>query len=145
MDSDPLSVLENFEKALFSGEDIGRYFSDDAVYEVTGSPPLGGRFEGREEIVASFEQRLTGLGPGMRGEDLHRFKYATADGTRAIAEICERSWLPRAPDDVLVVRTCSVAAISEGRITSLIDYTDSAAYESFLARHRDKLPKFNGG
>jgi ketosteroid isomerase-like protein len=44
-----------------------------------------------------------------------------------------------------VVRTCSVAAISDGRITSLIDYTDSAAYEAFLARHRDQLPKFAAG
>jgi len=145
MDSDPLDVLERFEKALFAGDDIGRFLADDVVYEVSGSPPLGGRFEGRKEVVASFEQRLTGLGPGMQGEDLHRFKYATADGTRAIAEIHERSWLPEAPDDVLVVRTCSVATISEGRITSLIDYTDSAACEAFLARHRDKLPKFNGG
>jgi hypothetical protein len=38
MDSDPLRILESFEKALFSGDDIGRFFADDAVYEVTGSP-----------------------------------------------------------------------------------------------------------
>jgi ketosteroid isomerase-like protein len=79
----------------------------------------------------------------MQGEDVERVKYASADGTRAIAEIHERSWLPSAPDDVLEVRTCSVATVEDGVITSLIDYADSAAYEHFLARHLDDLPKFS--
>jgi ketosteroid isomerase-like protein len=142
MGSDPVEVLEAFEAALFAGEDVRPYFAEHAVYTVTGEPPIGGRFEGREAIVESFEKRLTGLGPGMQGEDLQRIKYGSADGTRAIAEIWERSWLPSAPEDVLEVRTCSVATIEDGLITSLSDYTDSAAYEHFLARHREDLPKF---
>jgi ketosteroid isomerase-like protein len=142
MGSDPVEVLEAFETALFAGDDIRPHFSERAVYTVSGEPPIGGRFEGREAIVESFEKRLTGLGPGMQGEDLHRIKYGSADGTRAIAEIWERSWLPSSPEDVLEVRTCSVATVEDGLITSLTDYTDSAAYEGFLARHRSELPKF---
>ena len=145
MSSDPLAVLEAFETALFAGDDIRPYFAEHAVYEVTGRPPLGGRFEGREAIAESFERRLTGLGPGMKGEDVERVKFGSADGSRAVAEIRERSWLEDAPDDVLDVRTCSVATVENGRITRLIDYTDSAAYEGFLSRHRDRLPKFAGG
>ena len=145
MASDPVEVLEAFETALFAGEDIRPHFAEHAVYVVSGEPPIGGRFEGREAIVESFEKRLTGLGPGMQGEDLHRIKYSSADGTRAIAEIRERSWLPSVPEDVLEVGTCSVATVEDGLITSLTDYTDSAAYEGFLARHRDDLPKFRDG
>jgi ketosteroid isomerase-like protein len=144
MRSDALAVLEAFENSLFAGEDVRPFFSEDAVYEVTGQPPLGGRFEGREAIASSFDQRLTGLGPGMEGEDVERVKYATSDGSRAVAEIHERSWLPQLRDDLLEVRTCSVAHVEDGLITRLIDYTDSAAYEAFLARHRDRLPKFSG-
>jgi ketosteroid isomerase-like protein len=145
MSADALAVLETFETALFAGEDIRPFFAEDAAYEVTGTPPLGGRFEGREAIVDSFERRLTGLGPGMEGEDVERVKFATADGSRAIAEIYERSWLPESPDDVLEVRTCSVAIVEDGVITRLIDYTDSSAYEAFLSRNRDRLSKFSGG
>jgi hypothetical protein len=123
MGSDALTVLEAFEKALFAGEDIRPFFAEDAVCESSGQPPIGGRFEGREAIVSSFEQRLTGLGPGMQGEDVERVKFASADGRRAVSEIHERSWLPDFPDDVLEVRTCSVAHVEDGLITRLIDYT----------------------
>jgi ketosteroid isomerase-like protein len=145
MSSDALAVLEAFETALFAGDDLRPFFAEDAVYEVTAQPPLGGRFEGREAISDSFEHRLTGLGPGMQGEDVERVKFGTSDGRLAVAEIHERSWLPQVPDDVLEVRTCSVAHVENGLITRIIDYTDSAAYEAFLARHRDRLPKFSSG
>ena len=43
MADDPVEVLEAFERALFSGEDIAPFFADDAEYVVAGSPPIGGR------------------------------------------------------------------------------------------------------
>jgi hypothetical protein len=81
----------------------------------------------------------------MGGEDVERVKFATADGSRAIAEIHERSRLPEAPDDMLEVCTCSVAIDVDGGITRLIDYTDSSAYEASLSRNRDRLSGFSGG
>lgn len=139
-----LAVLNAFEQALFAGEDIRPFFHQNAVYEVTGQPPLGGRFVGPQSIHRCFEKRLVGLGPGMQGNDLSRVKFESADGTKAIAQIHEKSWLEAFPQDVLEVKTCSVATLENDKIISLIDYTDSAAYRAFLHRFKDHLPKFMG-
>lgn len=141
MDDRALSVLEDFERALFAGEDIRPFFHPEAFYEMSGDPPIGGRFEGVEAIYRCFEDRLVGLGPGLSYQDVSRVKYAAAGG-KAIAEIHEKSWLPEDPEDVLEIRTCSVVTVKDGKILSLIDYTDSGRYTAFLQRHRASLPKF---
>lgn len=59
------------------------YFADDAVYEVTLSPPMGGRFEGRGRILEYFKFVLDGFdrrfdsreialidGPSERGDSV---------------------------------------------------------------------------
>lgn len=37
------------------------HFADDAVYEVNGGPPMGGRFEGREQVLAQLRWVLDEL------------------------------------------------------------------------------------
>lgn len=52
-----------FEKAYATDDwaPIRSFFAPDAVYEVTLGPPLGGRFEGREAILAYFVRALDGF------------------------------------------------------------------------------------
>lgn len=51
-----LAYAAAFEKSY--GDDdwtrLGEFFTEGAVYAVTGGPPLGGRFEGREAVLAQF-------------------------------------------------------------------------------------------
>lgn len=52
-----------FEKA-YANDDwslVRPYFTEDAVYEVAFGPPLGGRFEGRDAILAYFKTVLDGF------------------------------------------------------------------------------------
>jgi hypothetical protein len=53
-----------FEKFYASNDtsEIEPFFAKDAVYEIVGAgPPLGGRFEGREAILAYFRRVLEGF------------------------------------------------------------------------------------
>ena len=90
----------------------------------------------RPSSVAKF-----GLGAADWGyEDLERTWYEAED--RVIVEIHERSWLKGASGDVLEQRTCVVIRFRDGLIAEMRDYTDTAPYEGFVARHRGELPKF---
>ncbi len=144
--SERMRVARAYEAALFAGrmDEVGGYLADDVVYWVAGSPPIGGEWRGRGAVLRAFEGREFGLGPADWGyEDLERTWYDAED--RVIVEIRERSWLKSAPGDVLDQRTCVVIRFSGGRIAEMRDYTDTAPYEGFLARHRAELPKFGGG
>jgi ketosteroid isomerase-like protein len=141
--SERLRVAKAYEAALFAGrmEEVGRHMADDVVYWVAGRPPLGGEWRGRDAVLQAFERREFGLGAGDWGyEDLERSWYEAED--RVIVEIREHSWLKSAPADVLDQRTCVVIRFRGGLIAELRDYTDTAPYEGFVARHRDHLPKF---
>lgn len=143
--SDRLRVAKAYEAALFAGrmDEVGRCMTDDVRYWVAGRPPIGGEWRGRAAVLAAFEQREFGLGPADWGyEDLERTWYDADD--RVIVEIRERSWLRSAPGDVLDQRTCVVIRFRDRLIAEMRDYTDTAAYEGFLERHRASLPKFAG-
>jgi hypothetical protein len=49
-----------FEEAVVddSWSAVAEHFAADAVYEIIGEPPLGGRHEGREAVLAHFEGSL---------------------------------------------------------------------------------------
>jgi hypothetical protein len=52
-----------FDKA-YADDDWTRlepYFTDDAVYAVTGGPPLGGRFEGRDRVISHLRESVEEL------------------------------------------------------------------------------------
>jgi len=143
--SHSIDVGKAFESALFSGDADGmrKVLHENLVYIVLGQPPLGGHFEGREQVMAAFENRETGLGPGFEYQEIGRQWYEDAGHGKVFVEIHEKSWLPDYPDDILEVRTCSVMTIAGDQIVSIVDYTDSEAYATFLARHREHIPKFN--
>ena len=142
--SERLRLARAYEAALFAGrmEEVGALLADDVRYWVAGRPPLGGEWHGRDAVLRAFERREFGLGPADWGyEDLERTWYEAGDD-RVVVEIRERSWLREAPDDVIDQRTCVVIRFRGGRIAEMRDYTDTAAYEGFLTRHRPSLPKF---
>jgi len=49
-----------FERVYQSDEwsDLEPYFTEDAVYEVQGGPPFGGKFEGRTAVLAHLERSV---------------------------------------------------------------------------------------
>ncbi len=72
-----------FERAYASDDwsELGAFFTEDAVYEVPGGPPFGGRAEGRDAVVAhlrrsvnAFDRRFPSRrlelldGPSLRGD-----------------------------------------------------------------------------
>jgi ketosteroid isomerase-like protein len=141
--SDRLQTAQAYEAALFAGrmDEVGRYLTDDVVYWVAGREPIGGERRGRSAVLQAFERREFGLGAGDWGfEDLERTWYEAEE--RVIVEIRERSWLKSAPGDVLDQRTCVVIRFRGGLIAEMRDYTDTATYERFAARHAGELPKF---
>jgi ketosteroid isomerase-like protein len=138
-----MQIAKAYEAALFAGrmDEVGGYFSDDVVYWVAGTPPLGGEWRGRAAVLRAFEKREPGLGAADWGsEELERTWYDADD--RVIVEIREKSWLKTSPGDVIDQRTCVVLRFRGRRICEMRDYTDSHTYERFLERHRDELPKF---
>lgn len=144
--SDRMRVAKAYEAALFAGrmDEVARCMTEDVVYWVAGRPPVGGEWRGRDAVLRAFERREFGLGPAEWGyEDLERTWYDAED--RVIVEIRERSWLKSAPGDVLDQRTCVVLRFRDGLIAEMRDYTDTLAYEGFIARHRGELPKFAAG
>jgi ketosteroid isomerase-like protein len=143
MTTDRLAIARAYERALFAGnmDEVATYFTDDAVYWVAGSPPVGGEWLGREALLRALANREAGLGAADWGyEDVRRDWYAADD--RVIVEIRERSWLKTAPADVIDQRTCVVIRFRADRICALHEYTDSHLYEEFRHRHSDELPKF---
>ncbi len=141
-----LEIGRAYERALFAGrmDEVGGCFTDDITYWVAGRPPLGGEWHGREAVLRAFTNREFGLGAAdWKAEDVQRTWSEAPD--RVVVEIHERSWLASHPDDVIDQRTCVVMLFRGDRICELRDYTDSATYEGFVARHRGELPKFRGG
>ena len=140
--TDRMSIARAYEKALFAGDmdAVGRCFTDDVVYWVAGTPPIGGEWRGRAAVVRAMANREPGLGAADWGyEEVWRDWYAADE--RVIVEIRERSWLTSAPADVMDQRTCVVIRFRGDRICEMRDYTDAHLYEEFRCRHPE-LPKF---
>ncbi len=140
--SDRMKIAKAYEKALFEGHmaEVGRLLTEDVIYWVAGSPPIGGEWHGRDAVVRAFSNRESGLGSADWGyESLSRDWYEAEE--RVIVEIRERSWLKNAPHDVIDQRTCVVIKFRGDLICDMRDYTDAHLYEQFRQRHPE-LPKF---
>ncbi|HTT68224.1 MAG TPA: nuclear transport factor 2 family protein [Gemmatimonadales bacterium] len=140
--TDHLAVARAYEKALFAGrmDEVASCFTEDIVYWIAGSPPLGGEWRGRDAVIRAFTNREFGLGAADWGyEEVWRDWYPAQD--RVIVEIRERSWLKSAPNDVMDQRTCVVIRFRGERICEMRDYTDAHLYEEFRTRHPE-LPRF---
>jgi len=142
--SERMRIARAYEASLFAGrmDEVGAAFTDDVVYWVAGSPPIGGEWRGRDAVLRAMTNREFGLGAADWGyQEVWRDWYDADE--RIVVEIRERSWLRSSPDDVMDQRTCVVLRVRDARICELRDYTDAAVYEVFLARHRAELPKFS--
>jgi len=140
--TDHLAIAHRYEKALFAGrmDEVASCFTEDIVYWIAGSPPLGGEWRGRDAVIRAFTNREFGLGAADWGyEEVWRDWYPAQD--RVIVEIRERSWLKSAPNDVMDQRTCVVIRFRGERICEMRDYTDAHLYEEFRTRHPE-LPRF---
>ena len=71
-----------FEKAFKSDEwsVVEPFFTEDAVYEVSLDPPMGGRFEGRAAILAYFKFSLDGFDRRFESRDLALLEGPKEDG-----------------------------------------------------------------
>ncbi|MEO7987082.1 MAG: nuclear transport factor 2 family protein, partial [Gemmatimonadales bacterium] len=115
-----MQVARAYEKALFAGrmDAVSECFTDDIVYWVAGTPPLGGEWRGREAVLRAMSNREFGLGQADWGrEELARDWYDAED--RVIVEIRERSWLKSEPADVMDQRTCVVIRFRDNRICGM--------------------------
>ena len=122
-------------------DEVAGCFTEDIVYWIAGSPPLGGEGRGRDAVIRAFTNREFGLGAADWGyEEVWRDWYQ-ADA-RVIVEIREKSWLKGAPQDVMDQRTCVVIRFRGEQISEMRDYTDAHLYEEFRRRHPE-LPKFS--
>ena len=140
--TDHLATARAYEKALFAGrmEEVANCFTEDIVYWIAGSPPLGGEWRGRDAVIRAFNNHEFGLGAAdWAYEEVWRDWYPAQD--RVIVEIREKSWLKSAPKDAMDQRTCVVIRFRGERICEMRDYTDAHVYEAFRKRHPE-LPKF---
>jgi hypothetical protein len=71
-----------FEKAFVSDEwsVVEPFFTEDAVYEVSLDPPMGGRFEGRAAVLAYFKFSLDGFDRRFESRDLTLLDGPKEDG-----------------------------------------------------------------
>ncbi len=131
-----------FEKAYATDDwtPIESFFAPDAVYEVGLGPPLGGRFEGRDAILAYFARALDGFDRRFASREVQLL-----EGPR---ESAESVWiLGRAiyhGDGVpkLVFDLEETATFAGDSIVRLVDHYDAAnrtAIEEYVAAHGAKL------
>lgn len=142
--SERMRIARAYEASLFAGrmDEVGAAFTDDVVYWVAGAAPIGGEWHGRDAVLRAMTNREFGLGAADWGYEEVWRDWHDAD-ERIIVEIRERSWVRSSPGDVMDQCTCVVLRFRGSRICELRDYTDAAAYQAFLARHRAELPKFS--
>ena len=144
--SERMRVAKAYEAALFAGR-------MDEVGAVHGGRRgvLGGRAAADRRRVAGARAPCSARSSAASSdsgtadwgyEDLERTWYEAED--RVIVEIRERSWLRSAAGDVLDQRTCVVIRFRDGLIAEMRDYTDTAAYEAFIERHRQRAAQVRG-
>ena len=71
-----------FEKA-FADDDwsvVEPFFTEDAVYEVDLDPPMGGRFEGRDAILAYFKEILDRFDRRFESREIQLHEGPREDG-----------------------------------------------------------------
>lgn len=131
-----------FEQA-YASEDwsaIEAFFAPDAGYEVLLGPPLGGRFEGRDAILAYFVRALDGFDRRFASREVQLL-----EGPR---ESADRVWilgraLYRAEGVPELAFDLEETATFEGdvivRLEDRYDVANRAVIEDYVAAHGAKL------
>jgi len=116
------------------------YFTEDAVYEVRLPAPLGGRFEGRDAILAYFPQVLDGFDRRFASREVSLVEGPREENDSVWLRGGARYTAPGLPD--LYFELEETAAFSGERIRRLEDRYDAAnasVMADYLRAHGAKL------
>ena len=137
-----------FEKAYASDDwsVVEPFFTPDAVYEVGLAPPFGGRFEGRDAILAYFRRVLDGFDRRMGGREVSLLEGPREEGDavwiRGRAAYGAASGLPALAFELEEIAAFTAEDAEHGRrIRRLEDRYDAATRERLDAYVRDHAGK----
>ncbi|MDX1649437.1 MAG: nuclear transport factor 2 family protein [Myxococcota bacterium] len=131
-----------FEKAYASDDwsVVAPFFTEDAVYEVGLGPPLGGRFEGRDAVLAYFKAALDGFDRRFATRSVHLLEGPEErDGA---VWIRGRAVYTAAGLPDLGFALEEIATFEGDRIRHLEDRypaSEREAIERYMAAHGDRL------
>jgi len=132
-----------FEKA-FASDDwsvVEPFFTEDAVYEVKGvAPPLGGRFEGRDAVLACFRSVLDAFDRRFASREVELVEGPRAEDDAVWLRGRARYRAEGVPE--LVFELEETAHFAGDHIRRLEDRYDAAnreILERYLAAHGAKL------
>lgn len=131
-----------FEKAYETDDwsEVGSCFAPDAVYEVPLDPPMGGRFEGRDAILAYFKRVLDGFDRRFESREIELLEGPAQKGDQVWLRGTARYRAAGVPE--LLLELEETATFAGDRIVRLEDRYDPAvvsALEAWLAEHGPRL------
>ena len=132
-----------FEKAFASDDwsEVAPFFREDAVYEVPLEPPLGGRFEGRDAILAYFKEVLDAFDRRFESREVALLEGPT-EGADGSVWLRGSATYRAAGVPELTFELEEIARFEEGRIRHLEDrYAPETkrALAEYLRRHGEAL------
>ncbi len=131
-----------FEKA-FESDDwtiVAPYFAEDAVYEVPGGPPFGGKHEGKAAILAAFKQALDGFDRRFDSRELELLEGPTTENGSVWLRWCATYRAGGLPN--LRIEGEETADFENGCIKRLEDHIPESESErtlAFLGAHGSRL------
>jgi hypothetical protein len=127
-----------FEKAYASDDWalVAPFFTEDAVYDAQLPPPLGGRFAGRDAILAYFRRVLDGFDRRFASREVSLVEGPRDESGAVWIRGRARYTAPGVPD--LEFELEETAWFEDGRIRRLEDRYDDAtlrALEAYVREH----------
>ena len=150
-----MNDVERFEKyaadfeVTFESDDwsvVGRHFARDAVYETLAGPPMGGRHEGRDAVLASMKQTLDGFDRRFDSREVAFLEGPEVRGDSVWLRALVKYAVAGAPE--LVLEGVSTATFNAEGIIRLEDsYPEGVAdvVVKYLTQHGAKLRPVTGG
>jgi ketosteroid isomerase-like protein len=137
-----VAYAADFEKAYASDDwsVVAPWFTEDAVYEVDLDPPMGGRFSGRDAILAYFKAVLDGFDRRFASREVQLVEGPRESGDAVWLRgraIYRAEGVPE-----LSFELEETAHFTDGRIRRLEDRYDAATREAltaWLAAHGARL------
>ena len=131
-----------FEKSYASDDwsHVEPFFTEDAVYEVAIGPPLGGLFEGREAVLAAFQDLVDRFDRRFESREVALLEPPRAEGDSVWIRGSATYRAAGVPD--LVLELEETASFDGDRIRRLEDrYQPSMekALRAYLEEHGPKL------
>jgi hypothetical protein len=131
-----------FEEAYTSDDWslVAPFFTEDAVYEVGLPKPLGGRFEGRDAILAYFKQVLDGFDRRFASREVALLEGPSEQDGSVWLRGSATYTAPGVPD--LTFELEETATFEGDRICRLADRYDgatTAALRDYLREHGRRL------